>query len=457
MFKLHEIAKIIDAKTEVDIKDSRITGISSDSRNIKNGDLFIALKGENYNGINFVSEAFSKGALAAVINKDEKHNLKGCLLKVDNSLKAFGKIAKEYRRNFNIPVILIAGSNGKTTTKDMISCILSKRHKILATFKNENNLIGVPKTLFRFKDEEFAVLEIGTDMPGEIDYLSEIITPAIGVITNIGHSHLEGLADIKGVLKEKSSMLKHISNDGAWVRNLDDELLSMVDFNSRRQLTFSIEREDADFFASNISQSDKGIKFDLIIFGKECLRIYIPVIGGHNVSNALAAIAACSKYADIDDTVEALGSFEPAPMRMQILNKSDIVIINDTYNSNPLSLHKAVLTLNSFPARGKKVLVCGDMLQLGSFSELLHREAGEFIASHGVDLLITIGSQARLLSEAALLNGMEEVNVNHFKSKSEAAAFLCKTIRADDAVLFKGSRATKMEELVECFMNSFTH
>ncbi|MFH1645264.1 MAG: UDP-N-acetylmuramoyl-tripeptide--D-alanyl-D-alanine ligase, partial [Candidatus Omnitrophota bacterium] len=420
------------------------------------GEIFIALEGDKYNGVNFISEAFSKGALAAVVNKAATSEFKACLLKVDDSLVAFGKIAKEYRQRFNIPIISVTGSNGKTTTKDMISCILGYKFRVLSTCRNENNLIGVPKTLFRLKEEEFAVLEVGTDRPGEIGCLSDIIKPKIGVITNIGHSHLEGLADIDGVLREKTEMLEHISNDGVWVRNLDDELLSVFDFNSREQLTFSIEREDADFFASNISQLAEGIEFDLIVSGKGGARFFLPMLGRHNVCNALAAITACSRYVGIDEMVDAFGSFEPAPMRMQLLNKKNIRIIDDTYNANPLSLRKAVLTLKSLPTQGRRVLVCGDMLQLGGFSEILHREAGRFIASQGLDLLVTIGLQVDFLSNSALHNGMDKRRVNHFKSKTETVDFLCKTIVAEDVLLFKGSRAMKMEDVIECFINSFT-
>ncbi len=452
MFTLGEIAKatkgkLINADTKAVVK-----GVSTDSRTILTGELFIALKGERFDGHRFLKDAFAKGAPAAVVSADNISISKRPIIRVNDTETALGDIGSAYRRKLKIPMVGITGSNGKTTVKDMIAWILSKRYKVAKTHETENNLIGVPLTLLRIKDESFAVVEMGTNAPGEINYLAQIVKPYVGLIINIGPSHLEGLKTLKDILKEKSKLFGHLEKKGCAVINKDDPLLSSLKIKSRT-LTFGITAKNCDYYADKITNQNAGTQFIL----NNKYKFSLPVLGMHNVYNALAAVSACSALGiDIKVCQEALLDFRPAKMRFNISKHNGIDIINDAYNSNPLSMKVALDTFSSLKTKGSKIVVAADMLELGKDTGILHYETGQLVAKSGVDILITVGNLAAKMAEGARDNGMSNSRVKNFKDYKEAAEFLLGISKPNDTILVKGSRAMKMEEFIECFITSYT-
>ena len=451
MFTLGEIAKatkgrLINADSGVAIK-----GVSIDSRTISADELFIAIKGERFDGHRFLEEVFKKGAPAAVVSTDISKS-KRPLIKVSDTMKALGDIASAYRRKLTIPIAGITGSNGKTTVKDMIARILSKRYKVAKTHDTENNLIGVPLTLLKIKDESFAVIEMGTNAPGEMDYLAQIVKPDVGLIINIGPSHLEGLKTLKDILKEKSRLFNHLERQGCAIINKDDPLLSSLKIKSKT-LTFGITSKTCDYHADKITNQKTGTQFIL----NNRYKFTLPVLGMHNIYNALAAISVCSALGvGIKVCQEALPDFQPAKMRFNISSHNGIDIINDAYNSNPLSMKAALDTLGALKTKGSRIVVAADMLELGKDADRLHYETGCMIAKSGVDILITVGGLAAKMAEGARDNGMDDNRVKNFKDNKEAAEFLLDISKPNDTILVKGSRAMKMEEFIKCFTTSYT-
>lgn len=443
--------------------DLKAKGISTDSRTIRKGELFIAIKGKHFDGSAFINEAKRKGAIGTVGPEGVKAISGFPLIEVKDTQKALGSIAKAHRDRFSIPIIAIAGSNGKTTTKDMIARILKERFKVLKTNENENNKIGVARTLLGLKDQEVAVIELGTDSCGEIKYHCDILRPEVAVITNIGPSHLQGLKDIKGVLKEKIALVESLGRDGTWIKNADDDMLSRAKVSEAppRIITYGIKKKKLNFKAQNIKQTKSGIEFKLKTFlkhGPPCSNnvfdnatIALPIFGVHNVYNALAAVASCALFVDIQTMQKALSDFRGLEMRMQILHTNSFVVINDVYNSNPLSLGCAVSVLKDYPAFGRRIAVCADMLELGKDSERWHYQSGQLLAERGIDWLITFGNKSRHIAKGAIDNGMDKERVAMFRDKNKIISFLHSIIGKGDVVLIKGSRAMKMEEVLDCF------
>ncbi len=451
MFSLKEIEKAVKG-TLTGGNDIEVSGVSTDTRTIKKGDIFIALKGPNFNGHNFLNEAFKKGAMAAVISDDTLLQGKALLIKTKDTQRALADIALFYRKTLKIPVIGITGSNGKTTVKDMVAHILSKRFKVKKTYETENNLIGVPLTLLSVKDEDFAVIEMGTNTPGEIGYLANIIRPDIGIITNIGPSHLEGLKNLNDILKEKSALFEHLAKDGTAIINKDDGLLSTLKIN-KKVLTFGIHDKKCDYKADDIEITGSGTAF----VANKKYKFVLQVFGAHNVSNALAAISACSALGvGLEDSANALLDFKSPHMRFDIIRYNGIDIINDAYNSNPLSMKAAIDTLCAFKKPGRKIIAAADMLELGKDTDRLHYETGIMIAKSCADILLTIGKLSVKIADGAISGGMPGNSVKKFKNIDEAAQFLLGIARTGDTILIKGSRAMKMEELLKCFTTSCT-
>ena len=458
MFTLKEIVDITAGEPIYFKPGLKIEGISTDSRKIKGGELFIAIKGDNFDGADFVDDARKKGAAAALVSKVIKAEPDFPLIKVKDATKALGGIAGLHRERFNIPVIAITGSNGKTTTKDMVAHILGAKFKVLKTGGTENNQIGVPLTVFKLKDQDFAVLEMGTNSPGEIEYNCSILKPTIAVITNIGPSHLEKLKDISSVAKEKLSLIKSLPKAGTWVRNADDNMLAGRWFKDIKIIDYGINKTEVDFNARNIKQAKNGIEFTLTAPDSSMGHtIYLPIFGVHNVYNALAAIATCLNFVDIKIIKEALSGFKGLHMRMEVLNGDGFTIINDSYNSNPSSFKCAVSTLKSYPSPGKRIMVAADMLELGDNSKALHYESGKSITEEGIDLLITFGELASGIARGAIDSGMDKRKVSVFSDKNDIVRYLRNIVNNGDVVLIKGSRRMKMEEIVDCFTTCSTH
>ena len=453
MFSLKEIISAVDAKDVSLNTDISIKRVSTDSRRIKRGELFIALSGENFNGADFVNEAIRKGASAIILNENIEGSFNVPVLRVSNTEKALGDIARCHRSKYNIPVIGITGSNGKTQTKEMLSHVLSNRFKVLKTEKNYNNKIGVSLTLLNLKDEDVAVVEVGTSLVGEIEYNSSILKPTIGIITNIGPSHLETFRDLEGVLKEKISIVESLGKKSVWIKNADDLSLQKKTYPNIKEITYGIDSDCVEFKAVDIKESVEALRFSV-----KTIDFYLPLLGKHNIYNALSVVSCASMFMDIKSIRDALATFTGTSMRMELLECEGFKIINDTYNSNPLSLRSAVNTLSQYKTSGRKILISADMLELGGDSDKLHYDSGKFIADNAdIDLLITHGRLSKFILEGALANGMAKDKTQHFDDKDDIKLFLKTFPKDNDILLIKGSRGMKMEEIINCFTTCSIH
>jgi UDP-N-acetylmuramoyl-tripeptide--D-alanyl-D-alanine ligase len=369
---------------------------------------------------------------------------------VKDTTHALGDIAKDYRKRFNIPIIGVTGSNGKTTTKDMIYEVLSSENKVLKSEGNFNNTIGLPLTLFRLSNtHEIAVVEMGINLPGEMARLVEIAEPNVAVITNISPTHLEFLGSVEGVAKEKSILAESAS----WVMlNKDDPYVAKMGKRIKGRIFYYGIDKSANISAKDIKLNDEGrAEFTLLINKKRFERIKLSILGKHNVYNALRAIAVGILYDVSPDNIKkAVESYQPMSMRMQRMVINDITIINDTYNSNPMSMKAAIDLLASLKCDGKKVLVVGDMLELGEYSDRFHNEIGDYIAKSGsAEILITMGEKAVKIAESAISSGLKKDQVIVCQNNSEVAENLSKILNQGDIALIKGSRGMKMEQIVK--------
>lgn len=437
-------------------EDDILTGLSTDTRRLKGGELFVAIKGERFDGHNFILDAVSRGAGGVLIQE-------GCITNsnfklpevsfvcVSNSIEALGNIAHFHRKRFQVPFICITGSNGKTTTKEMIASILSKKFNILKNFGTENNHIGVPLTLMRLNAEhKMAVLEMGTNHLGEIKRLSKIVRPTTAVITNVGPSHLEYLKDVNTVLKAKCEILEYMDKGSKLILNGDDELLAGLKTDIK-VVKFGLSKK-FDFYADNINLEPDEINFRLN--GK--WDITLSVVGRYNVYNALGAIAASWDFGvSIDEIRDALREFRGPNMRMEVKRIGEIKIINDTYNSNPLSMKQAIETLGDITTKGRKILIAGDMLQLGNFSGRFHHLVGRQAAESGIDLLVAVGKLAEHVARGAKEAGMSQKKIKLYNVTAEARGTMASLIKKGDTILVKGSRAMKMEQIVEVLESQF--
>lgn len=430
------------------------SGVSTDTRKIEKGSLFIAIKGPNFDGHDFIAEAVKKGAAGAVVSRPTPPSADFVIIEVKETVKALGSIARFHRSRFDIPVIALTGSNGKTTAKEMLSLILSVKYNVLKNEGTENNFIGVPQTLLKLNSShDIAVVELGTNHFGEIAYLADIVQPNCGMIINIGPSHLESFGSVENVMKEKLDLLKRIGEDGSAVVNGDDDgLVNGAKKMCEEVLTFGFN-EDCDFTAENIRESDCGINFAL----DDTYLVKLRMLGKHNVYNALAAIAAGSLYGiEVGAAAAALENFVLPKLRMEYAACEGIEFIFDCYNSNPASLKSAIETLRDMEAGKRRVMIAGDMLELGASGEGLHREIGRFAAKAKIDIFVSVGPLSRYILEGAQEEGIGGKSLLHFENSVEAAEALKDILRKGDLVLVKGSRGMKMEEIKKCFITCST-
>ncbi|MDI6704456.1 MAG: UDP-N-acetylmuramoyl-tripeptide--D-alanyl-D-alanine ligase [bacterium] len=426
--------------------DQRIEGISIDSRTIKPGDLFIALKGENFDGHDFIKSSFRKGGVGAIVSKSgDYEKTDKVIIKVEDTLTCLQRIAEYYRKRFTLKVIGITGSSGKTTTKEMIATLLSKRYSVLKSHKNYNNEIGVPLTLLGLeKAHQIAVIEMGMNAIGEIEDLSKISHPDIGLITNIGDAHIGFLSTREKIANEKFCLIKNLPRDGIAILNADDPLIiKMKDgMDLKDIITFGIEKK-AKTFASNIEMDKYGTKF--LLDGRYWVRM--KTFGIHNIYNAIAATS-CAKAFGIDysEIVEGLEHFKPLSMRGEIIEIQNLRIIDDAYNANPQSMKKAIDTICNFKD-GKLILILGDMLELGEKEKVAHLEIGKYVASSKVDILVTVGNLSKSIAEGASIAGFPKKDIYTFLSNEDIAEFLL-SIQEPCTVLIKGSRKMKLEEII---------
>ena len=433
-------------------------GISTDSRTVGEGELFIALKGPRFDGHYFALKALEKKAGGMLIEEDKAGDIRWngfrpkAVIAVKDTLRALGDLARERRRRYRTPVVALTGSNGKTTTKEMVSACLETTFPILKTRGNLNNLIGLPLTLLNLTEKErVVILEMGMNVPGEIRRLTEIAEPDVGLITNIQRVHLEGLGSLERLKDEKGELFRRMRRDGTILVNQNDpHVIDLASEFSGQRITFGVEKS-ADVMAKEIRlRGTEGTSFRLILEGEE-IAIALPLLGRHFVSNALAAIAAATLFGiEVKKVKEALERFQPSPMRMELIHlEGGKTMINDAYNANPRSMELALETLAEMKGKGRAIAVLGDMLELGDFTEEAHRQIGERVEELSIDLLLTMGEEAPLVVESAIRHGFEPTRAKVVESHTEAILILKEVIREGDWILVKGSRRMVMEKIVE--------
>lgn len=441
------------------LRGKTIAGVSSDSRTVKEDEVFFALRGENFDGHKFLAEAFANGCIAAVIERSG--NIEAVktmpLVVVENTTHAFGELARHYRLKYSIPVLAIGGSNGKTTTKEMITKVLETRYSVLSTRGNLNNHIGVPQTLFNLeRRHEIAVVEIGTNHPGEIRYLCNILEPTHGLLTNVGREHLEFFQTLAGVAKEEGELFKNLSSRPGSIAfvNADDKHVSAKAKNVKMKVTYSLRSKKASVSGKILETNESGsVKMSFAAkSAKRGVTVQLSIPGEHNALNALSAAAVGLTFKVPAASIKmALEKFIPASKRMETVNVNGITIYNDTYNANPDSMIAALRTLHAARISGKKIAVLADMKELGKFSAAEHARVGKALAGLNINYVLTFGEQAKGIHDKARVS-----QKMHYEHKGQLAEFLAGLAAPGDAVLIKGSRGMKMEEVVAILHGRWT-
>ncbi len=430
------------------VKRNKVFSVSTDTRTLKAGDLFFALRGEKTDGHKFLPEAFAKGAACVVVDQAcprEALRERPAVI-VRDTTRALGQLAHRYRSRFSIPVVAIGGSNGKTTTKEMVSAVLRKRYNVHQTKGNLNNHIGVPMTLFGLrKRHEVAIVEIGTNHFGEVGTLSAIVQPTHAMVTTIEHEHLEFFGSIEGVAKEEGELYRSLDRRGVGFVNVDEKRIGECARSIRHKVTYGFRSPAGVHGTMRSVRHDGTTLFSVHQRRKKAYEVQLSIPGVHNATNALAAATVgMTFHVPVKDIQRALRDFRAVDKRMEILSFRGITIINDTYNANADSAIKALETLDAMNAKGKKIVVLGDMLELGSLAEAEHRKVGRELGRLGFKYLLTFGPHARFVNEAA---GTMTVNLP-FDQKNALAEYLVELIGPGDCVLVKGSRGMKMEDIV---------
>jgi UDP-N-acetylmuramoyl-tripeptide--D-alanyl-D-alanine ligase len=431
-------------------KGRSFTGVSIDSRTIKAGDCFFAVRGEHFDGHDYVSNAFAKGAACAVVEKDPSgKNFGGnCILKVNDTIKALGDLAGEYRRRANFKIVAITGSAGKTTVRQIIHHVLSNHFRVHQSPKSFNNKIGLPLTLLGADlQDEIIIAELGSNHPGEISYLTRIAAPEIAVVTNVYPAHLEGFGDLQTIIQEKLSISEGLPNDGILIINADCEgLVDVCRANGTKFITFG-KSESSDYQAENIRCEGSSGRFTI-----ENTEIHLPLAGPGNLENALAAWTVCSQLGlTIDQFASAVENLPAVSMRSEVLQIGTLTILNDCYNANPASMKNALQILAGLDPAGKRrlVFICGDMAELGNQAEHFHVELGTIIVKTGVKLLLTVGKLAKIAAETAKSTARYNMQTKCFDDTLSACNNLHEFIKDNDIILVKGSRTAMLEKVVE--------
>lgn len=447
MFDLERVARITAGEFSGKKTSCQLSGISTDSRNISPGELFVPLRGERFDGHDYLSQAVENGA-AACLSEEVVEGLSVPVVRVTNTLHALGDLAAAYRLQLQGPLVAVTGSAGKTTTKEMLAAILEKVGPGLKTAGNFNNLIGLPLTLFRLQPEhQWAVLEMGTSALGEIERLTEIAVPTVGIITNVGPAHLETLHGLDGVARSKGELFAGLSG-GTAIINLDDPRVACLPVaNGVRKVGYGLCAE-AQVRAERIEPAADSVCFDLQFAGQS-QKIFLKVPGRHNVHNVLAAAAAALVLeVPLEKIAAGLNGFVPSPGRMNLSPLScGGVLLDDSYNANPLSVSVALDALAAQKGRGRRVAVLGDMLELGSGATQMHREVGAKAAGV-VDLLIAVGEYAGEMVSGAAGAGMPAGQLVAVADAAAAIAYLQNNQRPGDRILVKGSRGIELERVV---------
>lgn len=452
-FSLREVEEALAINVDGE-KNIIFSDVITDTRKLAEGSLFVAFKGERFNGEDFLLEAVEKGATGLIVSETctekQLQDIKAVVFRVKDTVIAYQQLAAYHRRRFSVPVIAITGSNGKTTTKDLTAAVLSAGRKVLKTAANFNNEIGLPLTLLQLSDtHEAAVVEIGMRGLGQIAALAPVAAPSIAIVTNVGETHMELLGSIENIAKAKGELVEAVEPGGTVILNADNPYVAAMCGKVRngvRVITFGID-ETADIHGMNIVQNDDGSTgFECSVDGKMAA-FHLPMAGRHNVYNALAAIAAgFALDMQIEKMQAGLTASEITGMRFECSKKGDYTIINDAYNASPMSMEAAINTLRDVAA-GRRVLVLGDMLELGDLATEAHQKVGRKAAESGAEVLVTVGKLGKEIAQ-----GAKNVNMDKIYScdTREAAGKVLKDIlQPGDTILFKGSRGMMMEKIID--------
>ncbi|MCI9550541.1 MAG: UDP-N-acetylmuramoyl-tripeptide--D-alanyl-D-alanine ligase [Oscillospiraceae bacterium] len=440
---------------DFDDLDAQAVQVSTDSRNITPGCLFIPLEGERFDGHSFIQAALEAGAAGCLTARERESYLPGRFyIKVRSTQRALWELARYYKKLFPIPFIAVTGSVGKTTTKDMTAAVLGARFCVHKTEGNFNNDIGVPLTLLRLEAQhEVCVVELGMDHAGEIDNLARLVEPDMALITNIGDAHIENLGSRENIFKAKCEIFPHLKRDGLAVLNGDDPLLASLEGTLAQRTVFVGEGEGLDYTARDLSSDGAGHLFCRVKTPRSQFEANIPALGSHMIYPTLMAAAVAEALGMApDEIIRGIGAFLPTKMRMNIVRcKGDIVILNDAYNANPQSMRAAAAVLGDAQGR-RKVAVVGDMKELGPGSEQFHRAVGGYFAQSGADRLIAIGELARFMAEGAQEAGLAQAD--YFPTLDAARNALSREVRAGVTILVKASRSMAFEKIVDFLLTN---
>lgn len=421
-----------------------LADVCTDTRKIQPGSLFLCLRGERFDGHSFASQAAQLGAAALLVDHPVDADVPQ--LVVTDTGKALLQLAGWYRRRFQLPVVGLTGSVGKTTTKEFIALVLGAKYNTLKTQGNLNNEIGVPQMLFRLEDSHTAaVIEMGMNHFGEISRLTRAVAPTVGLITNIGVSHIENLGSRAGILQAKLEILEGMAPDAPLIVNIDNDMLRTVKLGDRPLLTFAIDDQSADFTATDIAEQGSTTTFT-VHHSTFTRPVTIPTVGIHNVYNALAAMAV-GYVTGVDSAAaaSALANYVPAGMRQNLVQVGGVQVIEDCYNASPDSMRAALQTLGKLPVH-RRYAVLGAMLELGDYAKEAHTQVGKMAAENGIDGVLAYGADAAYIVEAAKQAGLE--NARLFDTKEALAQSLAQQVQPGDGVLFKGSRGMHLEDIM---------
>ncbi len=456
-FSITDLAHIINARALQ--RGGKITAVSTDSRSAKNGDCFFAIPGPNFDGHDFIPQALAAGAKYIVYQSNlfsPQACLGGVFIKVDDTVKALGGLAAQYRTECGFKVIAITGSVGKTTTRHIITHVLSSRYRTFQAPKNFNNQIGLPLTLLAARpDDQFVIAELGANKPGEIAYLSKIARPDLAVVTNVCPAHLEGFGSLDTIVEEKLSIAQGLSPGGCLFINGDYE--NLIDVARRRTLsfvTFGLS-DTCDIHPQQIDWNHASSRFTV-----GSVTVNVPLGGKGNLENTLAAWAVCDKLGfTAEQFAEAVKNLPPVPMRAEIRRFGTIEVIDDCYNANPGSMKNALELLSKMAASEKRrpVFICGDMAELGEQSENLHRQLASVIVAAGVRLVVAVGPLANIAASTAQKLADYALAVETFADADSAADNVHKFIKDYDIVLVKGSRTVALEKVVQILQKLFEY
>ena len=448
---LSQIAEFAGASLSLGDGKVTVDRVSTDSRTVKQGELFVAISGENFDGHKFVADTAKAGAAGAMV----MHSWKGevpahfALLRVPDTLRGYQDLAANYRKSLPLKVLGITGSNGKTSTKDFAAAVLGRRFRVTKTQGNFNNHVGLPRTILETTGEhEVAVWELGMNHPGEIATLAKIAAPDAAIITNVGVAHIEFLGSREAIAREKAELAAVVPPQGWVVLNADDPLTPLLAQKTRARVILAGTSSGA-VCAGEISQSASGSEFTILEGAHRC-RAHVPVPGLHMVQNALLAVAAGRAFGlSLEECAEGLAAAPLTKARLQIKEIHGVQFMDDSYNANPDSMKAALRTLVELESDGKRIAVLGEMGELGAESERGHREVGEEVATLGIDRLIAIGEGGALMAEAARKSGLEKSQA--VASTTAAAELLAAIVEPGDLVLVKGSRTARTERVMEQF------